>query len=70
MPEMNPGRWLILAGVILVAIGLLVIFGGKIGLGRLPGDIRYKSDGVTCYFPLATSILISILLTAIFWLIR
>jgi len=70
MPETNPGKWIVIAGVILVLVGLLVMVGGKIGLGRLPGDIRYKSDGFTFYFPLATSILISILLTLIFWLIR
>lgn len=70
MPEMNPGKWLVIAGLVLVAIGLLVILGGKIGLGRLPGDIRYKSDHVTFYFPLATSILLSVLLTLVFWIIR
>ncbi len=57
---MNPGKWLILAGLVLILIGLAVMFGSRLGLGRLPGDIRYKSDHVTFYFPLATSILISL----------
>jgi len=69
MPEMNLGRWLVVAGLLLVLIGLVVMVGGKLGLGRLPGDIRYRSDNITFYFPLATSILVSVLLTLILWVI-
>ena len=69
MPEMNLGKWLVFAGILLFMIGLAVMLGGKIGLGRLPGDIRYKSDGTTFYFPIVTSILLSILLSLIVWII-
>jgi ABC-type Na+ efflux pump permease subunit len=69
VPEINLGKWLVVAGVVLVLIGLAVMLGGKIGLGRLPGDIRYKSDNVTLYVPIATSILLSIVLTLILWII-
>lgn len=69
MSEMNFGKWLVIAGVVLVVIGLAVMVGGRIGLGKLPGDIRYKSDHVTFYFPLATSILVSIILTLILWIL-
>jgi hypothetical protein len=69
MQEMNAGKWLVVTGVVLVVTGLAVMVGGKIGLGRLPGDIRYKSDNVTVYVPIATSILLSIVLTLILWII-
>ncbi len=66
---MNLGRWLVIAGLVLVLIGLAVMLGGRIGLGRLPGDIRYKSDNVTIYVPIATSIFLSIVLTLALWII-
>lgn len=63
----NIGRYLILGGIILVIVGGLLYFGGKLGLplGRLPGDIRIERDGGGFYFPIATSLLISILLTVL-----
>lgn len=68
------GKFILLAAGMLLLVGLLFILLGKLGLGRLPGDIVYRRDGVTIYFPLATSILISILLslllTFIVWLIN
>lgn len=69
MPEMNPGKWLIVAGLVLVLIGLAVMLGGKMGLGRLPGDVRYKSDNVTIHTPIATSILLSIVLSLVLWIV-
>ena len=66
------GNLFIFAGVFFVIIGLLLIFGTGISLGRigkLPGDIYIKKDNFTFYFPLTTSILISVLLTLIFSLI-
>ncbi len=61
------GKLLIYAGVILITIGILVIviskFGGSIPIGKLPGDIYIKKDNFVFYFPLGTSILISLLLT-------
>ena len=65
------GRLLMIAGALLFIVGCLLIFAGKVPLiGKLPGDIYIKRDGFTFYFPLATSLLISLLLTLVFWLIR
>jgi hypothetical protein len=55
-------------GVIIAGIGLLVMLG--IPIGRLPGDITYRKGNTTIYFPLATSILASIILTLLFALFR
>ena len=58
------GRLLIIAGVLLVVIGALFFWGGKIpGLGRLPGDIIIRRGKFTFYFPLGTSLLLSILIS-------
>ncbi len=61
-------RWLIIFGVLLVLLGLLWPFLQKIGLGRLPGDIAIKRENFSLYFPLTTSILVSLVLTLLFWL--
>lgn len=68
----NLAKILIVFGVILVAVGVLLYFGGKVGylgLGRLPGDIRVERENFNFYFPITTSILISVVLSAIFYLI-
>ncbi len=58
------GRLLIIAGLLLLAIGVLFFLGGKIpGLGRLPGDIVIRREKFTFYFPLGTCLLLSILLS-------
>lgn len=57
------GRLLIVLGLVIVAVGLLISFG--VPIGRLPGDFTYRRGSVSFYFPLTTSILASILLTAI-----
>jgi hypothetical protein len=68
MPEL--GRMLILFGVLLILVGGLILWVGKIpGLGRLPGDILIQRKNFTFYFPLATSILISMILSLLFWLL-
>jgi hypothetical protein len=65
------GKLLILFGVVLIGVGLLLTLAGKIPwLGTLPGDIYYKSDHVTVYFPLATCLLISVVVSLLFWLFR
>ncbi len=62
-------KLLILGGVILIIAGLLWQFSGKyIPLGRLPGDITVAKENFKFYFPLASSIVISILLSFILWL--
>lgn len=65
------GRTLLVLGGLLVVVGLLLTFGARIpGLGRLPGDIVYRRGSFTFYFPLVTSLLLSLLLTAILALFR
>jgi uncharacterized membrane protein YidH (DUF202 family) len=65
------GKLLILFGVILVAVGALLTVAGKLPwLGKLPGDIYYKSDNVTFYFPLVTCLVISIVVSLLFYLFR
>lgn len=65
----NIAKTLIILGIAVVGIGLILLFAGKIPwLGKLPGDILIKRENFTFYFPLATSILISVVLTFIFWL--
>jgi hypothetical protein len=63
------GKLLIVFGIILIGVGLLLTFFNKIPfLGKLPGDILIQRKNLTFYFPLATSILLSIILSLIFWL--
>jgi len=63
------GKSLILFGVILAVIGVLLLFANKIPLlGKLPGDILVQRKNFTFYFPLATSIIISIVISLVFWL--
>ena len=64
------GRALIFLGISLVGIGAIVLLIGKIpGIGRLPGDILIQRKNFTFYFPIATSILVSIFLSFLFWLL-
>jgi hypothetical protein len=67
---MNVPRLLIVFGVILVAVGLLWPWLQKLGLGRLPGDIVVERDNARFYFPITTSIIISLILSLLFWLFR
>lgn len=68
---MSLGKSLILLGILIAGLGLLITLGGKIPfLGRLPGDIRIERENFTFYFPLTTSILVSLLLSLLFWLFR
>jgi Protein of unknown function (DUF2905) len=63
-------RFLIVIGIVCVLTGLLWPWITRLGLGRLPGDFRFESGGFSFYFPLATSIVISIVLSLILWLIN
>ena len=67
---MNFPRFFIILGIIFVAIGLLWPVLQKLGLGKLPGDIVYERDNVKFYFPIVTSIVISLLLSLLFWLFK
>jgi hypothetical protein len=65
------GKALVALGLLLALIGALLLAAARFGLpiGRLPGDISYKGKGISVYIPLGTSILISIVLSAIFYLL-
>ena len=63
-------RWLIIAGVVLIVLGVAWPLVTKLGLGRLPGDIRIEREGFSFYFPLTTGLIISIVLSLILWLLR
>jgi hypothetical protein len=63
-------RWLIVTGLALVILGVAWPYLGKLGLGRLPGDIRIERDGFTLYLPITTSIIVSLVLSLILWLFR
>ncbi len=63
-------KWLIIIGIILVLAGLLWPWLSKLGLGHLPGDIRIKREGFEFYFPLTSGIIISLVLSLIFWILR
>lgn len=65
------GKALIIIGLLLIVIGVAIAFGPRIPfIGRLPGDIYIKKDNFTFYFPLASSILISVIITLIMYLFR
>jgi hypothetical protein len=63
-------RWLIIAGLTLVVLGIAWPYLGKLGLGRLPGDIRIDRDGFTLYLPITTSIIVSLVLSLLLWFFR
>jgi len=67
---MDIGRFLIIAGLVLVAVGFLWPYLGRLGLGRLPGDIVIEREGFRLYLPIVTSLIISVVLTVLFWLFR
>lgn len=57
------GKLLLVVGAMLMAVGVVVLAGAKVGLGRLPGDLRWESDGVRVYVPVATCLLVSAVAT-------
>ncbi|MFV8836390.1 DUF2905 domain-containing protein [Aquisalimonas sp. APHAB1-3] len=63
-------RTLIAIGLVALAAGLLWPWISKLGLGRLPGDIIIERDGGTFYFPITTCIVISVVVSVVFWLFR
>jgi len=72
MPDLTGmGRILIVIGLVIAGVGLVMVIAGKIPLlGKLPGDFLFRGKNVSFYFPLTTSILISVILTLIVWLIN
>ena len=61
------GKWIVIAGFGLIALGALLWIAGKAGLplGRLPGDLRFERDNFSVYFPVVTCIILSIILTVL-----
>ena len=62
------GKLLVVVGLVIVAAGLLIMLG--VPIGRLPGDIYYRRGNTTVYIPLVTSILVSVVLSLVLWLLR
>lgn len=68
MDDLNSlGKWVLILGLGITAVGSVLWLAGRMGLplGRLPGDFRFETGGATCFIPLATSILFSLVLTVI-----
>jgi len=63
-------RLLIAIGVVFLLVGLAWPWLSRLGLGRLPGDINIERDGWSFHFPLVTSVIVSLVLTLLFWLFR
>jgi hypothetical protein len=64
------GKWLILLGIVIGVLGLLVLLLGRVGLFRLPGDLQFGGRNWRIYLPIASCIIISIILTLILWLVN
>lgn len=65
------GKFLVLTGAVIIVIGQALMFYNKIPfLGKLPGDIVIKKENFTLYFPIVTSILLSLIISLIFFLIN
>lgn len=64
------GLLVVVGGVVVIVVGLLIYSGALSWFGRLPGDIRYESGGVRLYFPIVSMLLVSVVLTLLFSLLR
>jgi hypothetical protein len=65
-PVQTLGIALLVFAAVLAVTGALLLFGGRLGLGSLPGDIRLSGENWSCFVPITTSIVISLILTLIF----
>jgi hypothetical protein len=63
-------RLLLISGLIFMVVGLLWPFISQLGQGRLPGDINIQREGFSFYAPITTSILVSLVLSLVYWLVR
>lgn len=64
------GKLLVIAGIVLVAAGVLWMLGERLGLGRLPGDIVIERGNARFYIPLMSSLIVGVVLSLIVWLIN
>jgi hypothetical protein len=71
-PSRELGKLLLIVGVVIFAAGALLFLGGKLPfrLGHLPGDISYQGRNTSFYFPIVTCIVVSVVLTLIFWIVN
>jgi Protein of unknown function (DUF2905) len=71
-PSRDFGKLLVISGALIVFVGVLVMFGGRLPfrLGRLPGDIAYRGKNGSFYFPIVTCLIVSAVLTIVFWLVN
>jgi len=63
-------KWLITIGIVLVVLGVAWPLLAKLGLGSLPGDVKFERKGYTFHFPVTTSILVSLVITLVLWIFR
>ena len=63
-------KWLITIGIVCIVLGMAWPLLGKLGLGRLPGDIHVEKEGFNLFFPITTCIVISIVVSVILWIFR
>lgn len=61
-------KFLITAGLVMIGVGVLWMIGERFGLGRLPGDITIERGNLRIYFPLASSLAVSVVISLLFWL--
>ena len=65
MPLQNFGKILVVFGIVIAVAGVLLFLGGKAGLGNLPGDFSWKRGNTAIYFPVISSIVLSVVLTIV-----
>jgi hypothetical protein len=73
MTDFGPGqigKWLVFFGLIIAAVGLLIMLLGSLGLFKLPGDLQFGSKNCRIFIPITTCIIISIVITLILWIIN
>lgn len=63
-------KWLIIIGIVFVLVGLAWPWLSRLGLGRLPGDIYIEHEGFSFFFPFTSGIVISLLLSVLFWIFK
>ncbi len=63
-------KWLIIGGIVLVLIGMAWPWLSRLGLGHLPGDIHIERKGYSFYFPITTSVVVSLVLSLLLWIFR
>ncbi|HTN93059.1 MAG TPA: DUF2905 domain-containing protein [Gallionella sp.] len=63
-------KWLVILGIVLILVGVGWPWLSRLGLGHLPGDISIERKGFSFYFPVTTGIIISVVLSILFWIFR